>query len=175
MKELATQVISMIILLLLLMLLPGCNRSTVVMNIGDRFMVSDEDLITDLLTGMQWKVGPDWNIDWEDAREWIEGLDGDWKIPTYSQLNELWNAGISVTTWGPFINTGRFVWCLYSDGVGKSHEFSFVPIDPFGMNYSSVGTRVFTVRASRTSYIVAQRTFRNSNLCGFLLYRLYSG
>ncbi len=164
MKEHATQVIVMMFLLLLSLLIPGCNRSTVGMSISNRFMMSDDDVITDLITGMQWKVGTDWDIDWEDAREWIYGLGGDWEMPSYSELNELWNAGISVTSWGPFINSGRFVWCLHSNVLGKSYEFSFVPIDPFAMNPGSAATRVFAVRVSRTRHIVAQRTFRSLNL-----------
>jgi len=173
MRAPATPIIAMTFLLLLSLFLYGCNRSTVGMSIGDRFMVSDDDVITDLITGMQWKVGSDCDIDWEDAREWIESLGCDWEMPTFSQLNELWNAGISVTTWGPFTNSGRYVWCLYFDGDGKSHEFSFIPIDPFAMNCGAIGTRVFAIRVSRQNHIVARRTFRSSNLFGFLLSRLY--
>jgi len=142
--------------LLLILSFSGCNRSADLVSIGDRFAVCDE-VITDLLTGMQWQLGPDYDIDWEDARDWITSLQGDWVMPSCAHLNQLWNAGVSIFTWGPFVNSGNYVWCLYSDGDSdKSHRFSFIPVDPFGMGNSNRHMRVFAVRDSRGSWTIAR-------------------
>ena len=66
--------------------------------------------ITDRSTNLQWRVGPDSSTDWYEADSWVMGLGGDWRLPTRAELQELYNAGIRYRDWGPFENSGSFVW-----------------------------------------------------------------
>lgn len=60
--------------------------------------------------GLQWLVGPDQGTNWDEAKAWVDGLGGNWRMPTRAELQGLWDAGISYDNWGPFENTGRLVW-----------------------------------------------------------------
>ena len=60
--------------------------------------------------GLDWQVGPDEEITWDQAKEWVDGLGGNWRMPTRAELRGLWDAGISSGNWGPFENSGLWVW-----------------------------------------------------------------
>ncbi len=72
--------------------------------------VSLKDRIRFEFGGLFWQVGPDRDMTWDDAKEWVDGLGGDWRIPTRAELQGLWDSGISYDNWGPFENSGWFVW-----------------------------------------------------------------
>lgn len=155
----------------------GCRPSTSRIGIYDRFRVSSDEIITDIVTGLQWKVGPDRDFDWYSASIWIENIGGDWRMPIKDELEELFSAGITTMTWGPFENTGWIVWSVDYSIRNMSYPFCFIPNDVFlGVHQAwPAGHRVFAVLSPPGYWINAQRTFRNLNLYGFLLYRLYSG
>ncbi len=168
---------SVIILLLYPLFLPGCRPLTSRIDIYDRFRVSSDDIITDIVTGLQWKVGPQKDLDWYDAGIWIEQLGGNWRMPMRYELKELFDAGITTMTWGPFDNTGWIVWSVDYSRRDMSYAFCFIPNDVFldAHEIEPSGQRVFAVLSPPGYWIDAQRTFHNLNLCGFLLSRLYSG
>ena len=60
--------------------------------------------------GLYWQVGPDRAMNWYEAKEWVDGLDGYWRMPTIDELEGLWDAGIAENNWGPFDNSGYCVW-----------------------------------------------------------------
>ncbi len=167
---------SVTILSLILFILPGCIRSTSRISIYDRFRVSSDDIITDIVTGLQWKIGPDRDFDWYDAGIWIENLGGNWRMPTHDELEELYTAGITTLTWGPFDNTGWLVWSVDYGRRNMSYLFSFVPYDVFLGRHAGAptGQRVFVVLSPPGYWINAQRTIRSLNLFGFPVSRLYS-
>jgi len=68
--------------------------------------------------GLYWRVGPDRDMTWDEAKEWVDGLGGDWRMPTRTELQDLWDSGISYGNWGPFENSGWFVWS------GEVHDSS---------------------------------------------------
>lgn len=166
-----------VIMLLLSIILTGCRPSPSRISIYDRFRLSSDGIITDIVTGLQWKVGPDRDFDWYGAEIWIKGLGGDWRMPMKNELEELFNAGINTMTWGPFENTGWVIWSVDYATRDMSYPFCFIPNDVFLGTHPErpTGQRVFAVLSPPGYWINAQRTFRNSNLCGFLLYHLYSG
>lgn len=168
---------SLLILALMPLILPGCVHSTSRISIYDRFLVSSDNTITDIVTGLQWKVGPNKDFDWYDAWIWIENLGGNWRMPTHDELEQLYTASITTLTWGPFDNSGWLVWSVDFGRRNMSFLFCFIPYDVFRGSHMGVSTgqRVFAVLSPPGYWINAQRTFRSLNLCGFLLSRLYSG
>ncbi len=81
---------SILILSLLLLILPGCMLLTSRISIYDRFLVSNDNTITDIVTGLQWRVGPDRDFDWFDAGIWVASLGGNWRLPYHYELDELY-------------------------------------------------------------------------------------
>ena len=75
-------------------------------------------IIRDTVTGLEWQVGPDEETTWNEAKAWVDGLGGDWRMPTRTELQDLWDSGISYGNWGPFENSGWFVWS------GEVHDSS---------------------------------------------------
>ena len=167
----------MVIISLLLLSLPACGPSTSLIGIYDRFLVSNDNIITDIVTGLQWKVGPDTDFDWYGAGIWINNLEGNWRMPMRDELEELFDAGITTETWGPFENAGWLVWSVDYSSRDMSFLFCFIPNDVFlGIHLNSPsGQRVFAVLSPAGYGTNAQRTFRNLNLCGFPAFHLYSG
>ena len=52
-------------------------------------------IVYDRNTGLEWFVGQDKEIDWDEAKTWIESLDidgGRWRMPSKSELKGLYNA-----------------------------------------------------------------------------------
>jgi len=99
----------------------GCSAITTVVqdverevqaedSVCDRFP-SENGIITDTVTGLQWQVGPDRDTDWITASNWVENLAGrGWRMPSKEELLGLHDAGINWSNWGPFDNNGQSVW-----------------------------------------------------------------
>jgi hypothetical protein len=141
------------ITLLGLSILVGISCSTPSrIGIHDRFRESEDGSVTDIVTGLQWKIGPDRDFDWYAAQSWIEDLGGDWRMPTIDELEQLYSAGITTDTWGPFDNTGWIVWCLDFTSRDMRYRFCFIPNDAFLDSHTSApsGQRVFAVLAPRS-------------------------
>lgn len=60
--------------------------------------------------GLYWQVGPDRDMNWDEAKAWADSLGGDWRLPTLAELRGLWDSGISSNDWGPFETGGDWVW-----------------------------------------------------------------
>jgi len=138
---------SVIILSALPIILSGCMLSTSRISIYDRFRQSSDDIITDIVTGLQWQVGPDRDFDWQCAGIWIENLDGNWRMPMLNELEELFDAGITTKTWGPFANAGWMVWSVDYACRNLSRPFCFIPYDIYQGAHEPApsGHRVFAV------------------------------
>ncbi len=149
---------SLTVIAILLVLVAGCGTTSRI-SIYDRFRESEEGTITDLVTGLQWMVGPDRDFDWYGAQRWISSLEGDWRMPTRDELEELFDAGITTDTWGPFDNSGWMVWCVDFTSSNMSYRFCFIPNDVFLFSHfdAPMGQRVFAVLAPRSYGIVACR------------------
>jgi len=166
-----------VLLSLLVLLLAGCSSSTSRISIYDRFRSSSDDTITDIVTGLQWKIGPDRDFDWYSAVIWVDDLSGNWRMPMLEELEDLFDAGITTLTWGPFENTGWLVWSVDYASTDMSYPFCFIPNDVFLGSHMPppYGQRVFAVLSPPGYGINAQRTFRNLILCGFHAIGRYSG
>jgi len=161
---------------LLLIFLPGCTARISRMDIYDRFLLSSDGVITDIVTGLQWQLSPDRDFDLYGARIWIDNLGGNWRMPMRYELEELFKAGISTQTWGPFENNGWMVWAVDYTSSNMSSMFCFIPDDVFLSSHlpPPFGQRVFAVLSPPGYGINALRTFRSSTRYGSLLSLLYS-
>jgi len=57
-----------------------------------RFTVSQEGIITDTQTGLEWYVGPDRDTSWDQAQAWAFSLKvagGGWRLPALKELQTL--------------------------------------------------------------------------------------
>ncbi|MBD3277484.1 MAG: hypothetical protein GF388_04210 [Candidatus Aegiribacteria sp.] len=150
------------VLITFLVLLSACGSPSR-LSIFQRFRENDDGLITDIVTGLQWKVGPDRDTDWFEANIWVDNLGGLWRMPLREEMEELYDAGINVNTWGPFDNGGWSVWCVDYHSSGMRYLFSFWPYT--GMDFTAVGPpsgeRAFAVLSPEGYGTVALRTFRS--------------
>jgi len=100
-------------------------------------------IIRDTVTGLEWQVGPERDMHWAEARDWVDSLGNGWRMPSIEELEGLYEAGVSADSRGPFACNGDKVWADspaswdFSDGGGIGY--------PTGME-PSVGHRVFAVR-----------------------------
>ena len=82
-------------------------------------------VITDNETNLQWRVGPDSDTDWYEAEDWVDNLGGDWRMPTRSELQGLYDAGIKYNDWGYFENSGYRVWSGEVRDSSSAWDFLF--------------------------------------------------
>jgi hypothetical protein len=117
-----------------LALYSGCNVSAVVDEVEREVRAEDQvdqrfpeegGMITDSVTGLQWKVGPDSDTDWMTASLWVENLNGEgWRMPSRQELLGLHDAGLNWHNWGPFDNDGQSVWSDSTSRYG-AHAWLF--------------------------------------------------
>jgi len=134
----------------------GCGVTSRI-PIHERFRTDENNVITDIVTGLQWMVGPDRDFGWYEANIWLRDLEGDWRMPTRDELEQLFAAGITTDTWGPFDNSGWIVWCVDYSSPNMAHRFCFLPNVVFMGAFPPVpsGERVFTVMSPAGYSIVA--------------------
>jgi len=118
-----------------------------------RFPTDSDGIITDQETGLRWMLGRDQDVKWYVADHWVqEELNGEWRLPIRQELQQLFSAGISATSWGPFHNTGTRVWTseiARSGGSNVVYEFDFTNGQVYDTNESRyVDRRVFLVSTS---------------------------
>ena len=79
-----------------------------------RFTKSNDGVISDSATGLEWYVGPDQDTNWSQAKSWTEGLTiagGGWRLPTISELGAIYQQGAGPRNIDPiFQTTGSWVW-----------------------------------------------------------------
>jgi len=94
--------------------------------------------------GLYWQVGPDRDLTWNEAKDWVDSIGGDWRMPSEDELIALWDSGIKDNRWGPFENSGWWVWYdEFDHGInfyGGPDSWSWPP------NSSSISSRAFAVR-----------------------------
>ena len=108
------------------------------------------EVITDTVTDLEWRVGPDTDTDWYAARDWVTNLGSDWRLPTITEFKALYTAGITVDNWGPFESDGAWFWSNrveYSTTAWRFCFWSGLSGDSIESCDNSYSTRVFAVRS----------------------------
>jgi hypothetical protein len=96
--------------------------------LSGRYTVLPEGVILDAQTGLQWVVGPDRDMDFDQAVAWVaawRGAGGGWRMPTREELRSLYHPGRGQRNLAPvFQTTGWWVWAEPRDPQ-SAWSFSF--------------------------------------------------
>ena len=94
-----------------------------------RFIRYADGVVKDTKTGLEWIAGPDRNVTWLDARDWIMGLStdgGGWRMPTKEELEGLYQKGKGKRNMTPLLKTtGWRVWAVERKGSHSAQYFDF--------------------------------------------------
>lgn len=79
-----------------------------------RFMASSEGAIVDSRTGLEWVVGPDREMNYTHAEQWVVNckvMGGGWRMPTRQELRTIYQQGVGERNMDSvFKTTGYYVW-----------------------------------------------------------------
>ena len=113
-------------------------------------------IIKDINTGLEWKVGPDRDTNWNEARSWVQSLTldgGGWRMPSLRELAVLYKKEAGFRNMTPLLKTtGWWIWSGEPDDSTKAGAFNFYS-NRHGWgprSYSSTG-RAFAVRSRKES------------------------
>ena len=96
----------------------------------DRHLVRyDTGVVYDTETGLEWYAGPDKGTSWQEAKDWVTGLEalgGGWRMPTRSELGALYHIGDGVNNITYLLyNSGFWIWAGQSEDSSSRWIFSF--------------------------------------------------
>ena len=78
------------------------------------YLMKSTGIVIDTKTDLEWKVGPDKDMNWHEAKAWVGGLTldgGGWRVPTLDELEGLYEKGASRLNMTPLLKTtGWQVW-----------------------------------------------------------------
>ena len=117
------------------------------------YVVYGNGVVKDTSTNLEWFVGPDRNVTWDEANAWAKGLSvggGGWRLPTLKELETLYKKGAGPRNMTPCLKTnGWWVWSCETVGTREARSFAF------GHGYkgwifkgNAASERVFAVRTS---------------------------
>jgi len=69
-------------------------------------------IVKDTKTGLEWKVGPDKDTTWDEAKAWVQTIEGGgWRMPSSDELEGLYKKGAGSRNMTLLLKTtGWFVW-----------------------------------------------------------------
>lgn len=115
-------------------------------------------IVKDTKTGLEWKVGPDKDTNWYEAKGWVERLNldgvdgGGWRMPTIDELKGLYKKGAGKNNMISILKTtGGAGWAA---GIGDTSKAGFFDFSisglggPMARRYDC-STRAFAVRSGR--------------------------
>jgi uncharacterized caspase-like protein len=130
---------------------PSSSTSDVV-NRDGIYVAYASGIVKDTKSGLEWKVGPDKNMTWDEAKSWVQSLNldgGGWRMPTIDELATLYKKGTGSREMTPLLNTtGWAVWSGETKGSSPTRGcFSFYGARRYwgGREYSG-DLRAFAVR-----------------------------
>ncbi len=96
----------------------------------DRHLVRyDSGVVYDTELGFEWYTGPDQSTSWEQAKNWVDGLDkfgGGWRMPTKRELKTLYHIGDGVNNITYLLYTsGYWIWAGHTKDSSARWIFSF--------------------------------------------------
>jgi hypothetical protein len=104
--------------------------------------------VRDTSTGLEWKVGPDRDTNWNEARSWVRSLGDDWRMPTMDELEHLYQKGKGDRNMTPLLKTtGWFVWSGEEKGSSGAWFFGFNGGYRYWHDGLSNNLRAFAVRS----------------------------
>ncbi|RJR27509.1 MAG: DUF1566 domain-containing protein [Desulfobacteraceae bacterium] len=102
-----------------------------------RFCLHGNGIVKDTSTGLEWFSGPDKNLNWHNARSWIQSINlegGGWRMPTLSELEGLYTQGAGTRNMTSLLKTSS--WHVWSGEI-KDSSFAWGLYFRYGERYSS--------------------------------------
>jgi len=116
-----------------------------------RFIRYPNGVVKDTKTGLEWVAGPDRNMTWYQARDWVQRLSiagGSWRMPTRDELGGLYQKGKGDRNMTPLLKiTGWLVWSRERKGSPSSLYFDFDFSPRIWESRLSSYSRAFAVRS----------------------------
>ena len=83
-------------------------------------------IVKNTKTGLEWKAGPDRDMTWDEAWDWVQSLGGGWRMPSTDELKALYKKGTGSRNMTPLLKTtGWWVWSGETGGSSSARDFSF--------------------------------------------------
>ena len=116
------------------------------------FCALPSGIVKDFNTGLEWVAGPDSDMNWNEARSWVQSLNlggRGWRMPTLDELTSLYKNGSGTRNMTPLLKTtGWWVWSGETEGSLKAGCFYFVGgRRDWGYRHGSGNGRAFAVRS----------------------------
>ena len=108
---------------------PSSSTSNVIQRDGI-YVAYANGIVKDTKTGLEWKVGPYKNTNWNQARSWVESLNldgGGWRMPTMNELEGLYKKGMGSHNITPLLKAtlGKYLWVWSGETKGSSRAGGF--------------------------------------------------
>jgi glucose dehydrogenase len=122
-------------------------------NVTDRdgvYVAYANGIVRDTSTGLEWKVGPDRDMNYDEARNWVRSRGEDWRMPTMDELEGLYKSGKGNRDMTPLLETtGWRVWSGEEKGSSGAWDFDFTSGGRRWLSryHSNYGIRAFAVRS----------------------------
>ncbi len=114
----------------------------------------DTGVVRDKKTGLEWFAGPDKDMDWNEAKAWVDNLNedgGGWRIPEEFELDGLYKMEMGSRNMMLLLKINKY-WVLNGEIDGSPAAWLFSrgtdKEDSYNRNYRYIG-RVFAVRSRR--------------------------
>jgi hypothetical protein len=121
------------------------------------YIAYENGIVQDTATGLEWMVGPDKNMTWDEAKAWIESLNSGgngWRMPTIIELRGLYEEGRGDRNMTPLLKTsGWWVWFGETWGSSVPWGYRFYGSEVW-LNRSSGNDRAFAVRSSSSGELL---------------------
>jgi len=86
-------------------------------------------VVRDTKTGFEWVAGPDRDMTWDEANQWVQSLNiagGGWRMPTLDELESLYKKGLGNRNMTLLLkNTAWYVWSVETQDSSSAWTFSF--------------------------------------------------
>jgi hypothetical protein len=142
------------LLVAFLFCLGACSGGALVIDLATgktRFSVSSDGVITDAQANLEWIVGPNADIDYSQAEQWVASCKvagGGWRMPTREELANLYQKGVGDRNMDAvFKTTGWWLWAEPRDS-SSAWRFNFhYGNEDWYNRHNSYDARVFGVRS----------------------------
>jgi len=119
-----------------------------------QYVSNKNGIVYDEKSNLEWIVGPDKDMNWDEAKAWVESLSvegGGWRMPTKEELKSLYKKGAGSRNMTPLLKTtGWRLWSGETEGSEAAWFFNFYDGDyTWGPRESYASPRVFAVRSRR--------------------------
>lgn len=112
----------------------------------------ESGVVRDQCTGLEWYPGPDRPTDWQAAKDWVSGLEGQgWRMPSQKELDTLSRIGDGVRNIAPILkNAGYWIWAGDTEQSASKWLFGFsYGGEGWNGRPPADGGRAFAVRDAR--------------------------